>query len=269
MNSKFLFKMVLRLSLFILAIILFGCDKESPFKNYKDALPVVQTLDAIAGEGDTIIFAGECSSEGKLPLEYIGFYYGTDSIPRMDRQFVFEPIVGKFGYKLGGLSPDSTYYYVAFAVNELGPTKGEIKSFKVGKPVPQVAPCTMDVNTVIYNGSEASLSYPFAEITNNDAVVTAESYSSGLQLSITFNETTIPSGKYVTSNYATLQLGAKNVLITLGSGYNETALNTGQSVYVSDNGDGTVTVSFCDLEYKSNNTTKKISAKLKFNKPNN
>jgi hypothetical protein len=253
----------------ICALFLLGCDKDSPFKDYSDPYPKVQTLEAIAGEGDTIILAGECTSEGKLPLQYIGFYYDTDSNPKMYRQEAFEPFIGKFGSKIGGLSPDSTYYYVAFAVNELGYAKGEVKSFKVGKPTPQIAPCTMDLNTVINNGSKSTLSYPFAEITFNDAVVTAESYSSGIQLTLTFNDISIPSGKYVTSNYETLQLGTKNVLITIGSGYNETALNPGQSVYVSDNDDGTVTVSFCDLEYKLNNTTKKISTKVKFNKPNN
>ena len=67
----------------------------------------------------------------------------------------------------------------------------------------------------------------------------------------------------------TALIGAKNVLITVGNGLSETALNSGQTVYVSDNDDGTVTISFCDLEYKLNNTTKTISAKIKSNKPNN
>jgi hypothetical protein len=253
----------------ICALFLIGCDKDSPFKDYSDPYPKVQTLEAVPGEGDTIILAGECTSEGKFPLQYIGFYYDTDPNPKMDRQEAFEPFIGKFGSKIGGLSPDSTYYYVAFAVNDLGYSKGDVKSFKVGKPTPQVAPCTMPSNFVSLNGSESTLSYPFSEITNNDAVITTESYSSGIQLSLTFNETSITSGKYVTSNYSTLQLGAKNVLITVGNGFSETALISGQTVYVSDKGDGTVTISFCDLEYKLNNTTKTISAKIKSNKPNN
>ena len=253
----------------ICALFLIGCDKDSPFKDYSDPYPKVQTIEAVAGGGDTIILAGECTSEGKLPLQYIGFYYDTDPNPKMDRQEAFEPFIGKFGSKIGGLSPDSTYYYVAFAVNDLGYSKGEVKSFKVGKPTPQVAPCDLDENTALVNGSNVNWSYPTAVIYNSEAVVSAESYMAGVAVTITFNDSKIPSGKYTTSSYDLLHLGAKNVLVTIrnAGAYTEIPVKSGATVYVAENTDGTVTVSFCDLEYTVSNKVKKISSKIKCNKP--
>lgn len=63
--------------------------------------PKVQTLEAVAGEGDTIIFASECISEGKLPLQCVGFHHDTDPNPKMDRQKVYEPFIqNKINHKL-------------------------------------------------------------------------------------------------------------------------------------------------------------------------
>jgi hypothetical protein len=251
------------------SLLFFGCDKDSPFKDYSDPYPKVQTLEAVAGVGDTIILAGECTSEGKLPLQYIGFYFDTDPNPKMNRQEVYEPFIGKFGSKIGGLSPDSTYYYVAFAVNDLGYSKGEVKSFKVGKPTPQIAPCDLDENTAIVNGNNVNWSYPTATIENSDAVVSAESYLAGIAVTIKFNDSKIPSGKYTTSSLDLLPLGARNVLVTIrnAGAYTEIPVDSGAIVYVAENTDGTVTVSFCDLKYKSNNLSKTISVKIKTNKP--
>lgn len=259
MKSNFLFLFTVLVSL-----IFVSCDKDSPFKDYSDPYPKIETLDAIAGEGDTIILTANCTSEGKFPLDFVGFYYDTDSIPKMNRQEVFEPVLGKFGCKIGGLSSDSTYYFVPFAVNNLGYSKGAVKSFKVGKPLPQIAPCGLNENSAILNGSNVSLSYPTSSISFSNAIITAESYTSGIAITLKFNGTKLTSGKYTTSTESTLALGAKNVLVSVRNSYDytENPIVAGGTVYVSDNGNGTVTVSFCDLNYKSNNSSKTISSKI-------
>lgn len=96
--------------------------------------PVVITGDATDVQYSTATIAGEVSDNGGGTISEYGFYYST--IPDFAITDVGVSKIaagsgdGSFNADLTGLSPNTTYYYKAYATNETETAYGAQKDFK-------------------------------------------------------------------------------------------------------------------------------------------
>ena len=114
--------------------LLFGCKKEDEQKG-----PKVQTLEYSITSDNSIILNGIVSNENGSPVIARGFYWSA--LPNVDinDSLLSSGIgIGDFSAQLGWLPNARTFYYKAFATNNLGITLGEEMSFRT-KEIPASA----------------------------------------------------------------------------------------------------------------------------------
>ncbi len=100
-------------------------------KDPVDHLPVVTTLDYTTS-GNSIVLNGNIEDEGLPKYTERGFIVSTQPIPTLNNgtKYVVEGhATSEFKYGLDDLQIGKTYYYVAYATNELGTAYGEPKSY--------------------------------------------------------------------------------------------------------------------------------------------
>ncbi len=141
----------------------YSSDVES-FKTNKDiTTPVVQTNAAINITTNSAIINGNVTSDGGSTITQRGFYWSsTDQTPDLDDNLTtVSGTTGSYSKSLTGLTPNTTYYYNAFATNSQGTTTGSVQSFKTNQditaPVVQTnAATTITTNSATLNGNVTS-----------------------------------------------------------------------------------------------------------------
>ena len=99
----------------------------------KPVAPTVSTTDATNIQYQTATLNGNITSDGGAAITGRGFIYSTaqgvtiggDGVNQIDAGSGD----GAFSADISSLSPNTTYYYKAFGVNEVGTTEGTEKSF--------------------------------------------------------------------------------------------------------------------------------------------
>ena len=110
--------------------------------------PVVQTLAATVITSYSANLNGNVVSDGGATITARGFFYGT-SADNMSNNVTVSAGSGEFASAIENLSAGATYYYCAYATNELGTTMGEVLNFTtLQTTAPTVA--TLDATNVAY-----------------------------------------------------------------------------------------------------------------------
>lgn len=105
-----------------------------------DSKPEVLTKEPTEVTYNSVVLHGEVVSDGGAIISQRGFYLSsTDSLPdQSDLIRVVSGYTGEYLLKIAGLTPDTKYYFVAFAKNSGGISKGQVFQFttgSLGKPV--------------------------------------------------------------------------------------------------------------------------------------
>ena len=93
-------------------------------------LPEVTTLDARNVGATTATMQGRALGQ----TQAIGFLYGTSPYDLQYNVIATPTLTEDFFAQITGLSPNTTYYYKAYAVNETGTATGELLSFTTEPP---------------------------------------------------------------------------------------------------------------------------------------
>ena len=98
------------------------------------AKPTVITGNATSITQNSAELSGKVIHAGTTDVTECGFYWGTTNTPNQRVEVI--DALDYFDYILQNLSPETTYYFQAFAKNDSGETKGEVVSFKTTKAIP-------------------------------------------------------------------------------------------------------------------------------------
>ena len=104
-------------------------------------VPTVETIEAAEVGETTARIAARLASDGGSPVTASGFCYGTDANPAPDGTQCEAALTdGAFAYDLSGLAIGTTYYYCAYATNEIGTGYGQVRMFTTldNRAVPDV-----------------------------------------------------------------------------------------------------------------------------------
>ena len=129
---------------------IYGEEKEFTTQEVSPEMPVVETGRANTSSYDdkAAQLNGKVVSAGYCTMSETGFYLGTTENPAKDgiKLVSADPNATDFTANTELLVPATTYYYVAFATNEVGTAYGEVKNFKTraAKPLPEVVTIKVD-----------------------------------------------------------------------------------------------------------------------------
>lgn len=114
------------------------------------AFPGVHTIGVSVKGSNTAVCVGEVTDSGNAALSARGFCWSTSPNPTLnDSHTSGSPYVGVFRDTLTGLSPDITYHYRAYAVNEAGVAYGADKTFVLASG-PTCPPSVTDYDGNVY-----------------------------------------------------------------------------------------------------------------------
>ncbi len=118
-------KLLLFLAIAAITVAVSSCEKP--------VVPTVSTTDATNIHYQTATLNGNITSDGGAAVTGRGFIYSTAEGVTIGGSGVTQVDAGSgdgtFSADITGLSPNTTYYYKAFGVNEVGTTEGTEKSF--------------------------------------------------------------------------------------------------------------------------------------------
>jgi uncharacterized protein (TIGR02145 family) len=200
----------------------------------KTHLPVVKTNNVTDITQTTATTGGNVTDDGGYDIDYRGVCYGTSQNPTVASRVTHDGTgTGPFISSLTGLTPGTTYYVRAYAMNRLGTGYGNEVSFSSG---PMVLPTltTTDISSVtsstavsggsiISSGGGQITAKGVCWSTSQNPVITADSKTSNGTgtASFTSNLTLLtPNTTYYVRAYASN---------TIGTGYgNEVSFKTRQ-----------------------------------------
>ena len=108
-----------------LTMIMSGCKKEED-----GDLPSVITKDAVQISAQSAVCNAEVTDEGGTPLKAKGVCWSNNNNPSIEGNHTDNgTTTGAFASSITSLSPNTTYYYKAYATNNAGTAYGETKSF--------------------------------------------------------------------------------------------------------------------------------------------
>ena len=116
-------------------ILLFGCTPENPTPNPPPpptiVIPSVITMPIIMEISSTsLIIEGSVESDGGGVLSAWGFCWSTSANPTLANSFLQNNgSAGYFSNEISGLTPNTTYYFRAYAINSAGTAYGDEISF--------------------------------------------------------------------------------------------------------------------------------------------
>jgi len=236
----------------ILFLSLLGsCEKE--FDSPQDALPSVETVSAEMAPSGKIRLKGNVTREGFGDLKHIGFFMGpAPQLNMLDHQLLLDPEKGEYSTDIDPIEPNDTLYFNTFAANKYGYTIGSVKSFIMPYPEPAVAPCTPADNSLLYAGSTFTnaIIYAGKQIASWGEYAVRGSWvgTGGPEVTVEFNREKPINGVYTTGNIIDFPNDPTLVMVRILDFETNYCLDGGK-VYVSENGDGSYYVTFCNLKY--------------------
>ncbi len=236
-------------------------------KPYQQALPIVQFVSAVPyGLADTLLLSGYITSAGASDVEYTGFSFSN--VPTFDllshQVLLNSNPDGTFSALVTAYN-DSTYYFEAFAANQYGYTVSNVFKYTVPAAKPDSAPCNIPRNTIIFNDNNWTPASVFGSGGQNPygSYYVEADFGAGYSIDIYFN--------MVPTNGEYLVLSPNNFVGYNGSHYIATLImdqdypfNQNGYVYITQNKDGSTTLSFCSLVVNMFSTNFPVSAKITY-----
>jgi hypothetical protein len=105
-------------------------------------LPSVTTAAATSITTTSAVLGGNVTNDGGAPVTARGIRYGTSSTLSGATQVANGTGVGTYSATISGLSPGTTYYVAAYAINTVGTTQGTILSFTTAAPTITLSPAS-------------------------------------------------------------------------------------------------------------------------------
>ena len=177
-----------------------------------NAPTVVNTTETSVG---TTFFTANSNitATGGATINGAGFYIGTNaSSATANTHYDISPApttTGAKSYDIGGLTPNTTYYYWATATNTFSSTKGVASSYETVQTTVQTYP----FNNTYYNANDAY--YACISSSPQTYYSTSSTFAAGIVLYTNSSLTTlIPDGYYARNNYSYQVTGGNG---TLGS----------------------------------------------------
>ena len=124
--------------------------------------PVIETLPVTSVGSNSVRLLGEIIDDGGTEIIEKGFYWSsTDQTPDAgDKKEVVSGTTSSYNKNITGLSPNTSYYFVAFATNSEGISTGIVYSFKTDQLSPPIvqtdAASDVDENSATLNGNVTS-----------------------------------------------------------------------------------------------------------------
>lgn len=255
MNKRFL----LITSCFFIVTVYWSCSK----KTFTDALPQVQFVSVTPYGNDSAIIAGNVTSAGASPVEYVGFAFSANSsVDLLKNQVLLNGTTGRFsaGVKV---YHDSTYYFKCFAANSFGYAASAAFKCTIGSAVGDSAPCALNSNYIVDGGyggySIVSLNTgPSYASYGGSFGVYVDNGSSTESVDICFNGSP-GNGTYNSVSSLSFDTNPYDCEIVVNGSY---VVNAGGKVYVSVKS-GKTTISFCPITYIGTSTYS-ISGKITY-----
>ncbi|MDD4381726.1 MAG: hypothetical protein PHE21_00040 [Candidatus Dojkabacteria bacterium] len=94
--------------------------------------PVVSTTTTSRLDRKCVIFGGNVTDQGTETVTERGVYYGTDEFSQTTK-LTSTSGLGTYSIFLSGLTPNTLYYFKAFATSSIGTSYGDILNFKTAK----------------------------------------------------------------------------------------------------------------------------------------
>ncbi len=121
--------------IFLSAMIgLSSCEKEEEEKDVIiEGVPTLITGATCEVHQQSTLISGECTDEGYSAVTVKGMVWNTSSEPTLENKLYFSnhgPGIGAFKSSLSNLTPNTTYYFRAYATNTQGTGYGKVESFK-------------------------------------------------------------------------------------------------------------------------------------------
>ena len=98
------------------------------FYGYSAAVAPTVTTSGASSTDTTVYITGTVNSDGGATITSRGFFFGTSSNRASNPSYAVAGTTGNFNLNRTGLSPNTTYYYWAYATNERGTTYGAMSS---------------------------------------------------------------------------------------------------------------------------------------------
>lgn len=241
--------------LFLLFLVV-ACSCE--IENIDYLTPIVFTDEPVNVQANTAILGGSVLGEGgKDVLEY-GLVWSTADAPTIsDEKLVKGERLGSFSDLIGGFTNATTYYYRAYAINEIGVGYGQTYQFTTNAEAAcdPVKDNFIDTKTAQINISDVDLSFPSYGFDEGNLQFEATSFSSTIRIRVQFNELNqvFPqTGQYTTiqgdfdGQYNLSNGSAKLYLIDYGIGSQGGATAAPGTVFYVENSGTELTIIFCD-----------------------
>ncbi len=234
-----------------LVIGIISCRKAE--KNFDDYFPEM-TVTAVAQSDGSVVVTATITKEGALDLESIGFAFSENSdFPIDENQLIVNEIINNtFTVTYPpGFDITKTYYFKAWVTNELGYKATTAVSLSNIEAVPVDGPCSNPLN------------YLYVYLVNETTGT-----PTAWEETVDFNQTFTVSGQYSTVNYTFDAIPATGIYTTTQftpepgqvkisfsntlSGFIQSSLNAGQSVYVNRTSPTTWTFEVCSATWTYN-----------------
>lgn len=196
---------------------------------------------SIIQSGDTTFLDIEVKDFGE-PIVSIGVGYEIGQSPSVsDNQMIYDGGRGLLRIPVLNLRPETTYEFIAFAVNDYSFDESNIVSFYVPLRATSEPPCDLAPNEVNFAGAN----YTPNLVRYGGKVVSFQ--APGHRMDFTF-ATTPTSGNYITSKIG--QNFPNEVTVVVGS-FNRIPLESSDTIFVEKLDEEKFRLRFCDLKYKT------------------
>jgi hypothetical protein len=107
------------------------------YKTLPPSKPIITTAAVMQNQGIGSVTAelkGTVESDGGSALSEFGIEWGAspEALTKLPARNPYDELSGSYTVKLSDLTVNTTYYYRAYAVNELGENSGELLTFRTG-----------------------------------------------------------------------------------------------------------------------------------------
>lgn len=240
--------------IFLALVVVYGCEIE----NINYITPIAVTDAPFNVQANSAILGGAVLGEGGKDVVEYGLVWSTNDTPTIDdTKIVLGDRIGSFSNTYDSFEANTTYFYRAYGISEVGVGYGGTYGFttKSEPPCDPEIDNRINTQTAQITINDVDVTFPSFGFDDGNIQFETSTFSSTIRITVQFNEVDrqFPqTGEYTTvlgdfDGDDNLSNGSAKLFLTdfgIGSQGGATAV-PGTVFYVEDNG-GAVSVIFCD-----------------------